>query len=193
MAFRDALPDYLKGYVTFAYKTGWKTEEIESLDWNHVDLKKGVAWIDPGKTKNDKGKTVYLDDELRDVLSRQWQKRKKAGILIQYVFPNSFGTNRIKYFYGHIRKACKQLGLNKILHDFRRTAIRNMVKSGTPERVAMQVSGHKTRGVFERYNIVSNADLRLAAQGQEDYLNGQTTTISSTGRKIRKLSDRKRW
>ena len=200
LALRGALPTYLHGFVTFAYKVGWRDKEIAGLTWNQVDLAQGIVRLEVGESKNNEGRTVYLDDELKDMLQRQWKNRKKSGKLCSFVFPNEEATGPVKDFRGAWNKACRDAGLGygykkdkgyvmkwqatypagPTLHDFRRTAVRNMVHAGIPERVAMMISGHKTRSVFDRYNIVSESDLRLAAQKQAAYLEKQTGTISGT-------------
>ena len=137
--------------------------------------------LEVGETKNDEGRTVYLDDELKEIMDLQWELRKKTATILPYIFFNNDNTDRIKRFDKAWKRACKDAKIGiRLFHDFRRTAVRNMVRSGVPERVAMMISGHKTRSVFDRYNIVSDEDLKLAAQKQAEYLASQMGTKSGT-------------
>jgi integrase len=155
-----------------------------------VDLDNGIVRLDAGETKNDEGRTVYLDKELQKVFQRQEDARKERTKIIPYVFTNEAGTGPVKDFRGVWATACETAEIGKrLFHDFRRTAVRNMVRAGIPERVAMMVSGHKTRSVFDRYNIVSDTDLRLASQKTETYLRAQKGTVSGTVTNIEKKRD----
>jgi integrase len=157
--------------VTFGYKTGRRKSEITDLQWSQVDLENGIFCHNPGETKNDMARTVYLDSELKELFEALWKARKKSGQISPFVFPNETGKDNIRDFRGSWDKACTETKLGKrIFHDFRRTAVRNMVRAGIPERVATMISGHPTRSIFERYNIVSDEDLKAAVGRQELYL-----------------------
>jgi integrase len=179
-ALLAALPPYLRPPITFGYWTGWRVQsEILTLTWQQVDLDSGTVRLQPGTTKNGDGRFIYLPTELRALLDSQWAEHLSLYPRCPHVFHRDGRV--IKDFGGAWDRACREAVLSgKIPHDFRRTAVRNMVKSGIPERVAMQMSGHKTRDVFDRYHIVSDGDLREAAVRLSRGLARETVTISGT-------------
>ncbi len=158
------LPDELRPPLTLAYLTGWRIKsEILFLTWARVDLDAGTVRLYRGTTKNKDGRVVYLFPELVALLAAQWQQHLTSYSECPFVFHRN--GQRIKDFRDAWKRACREAGLsNRIPHDFRRSAVRNMVRAGIPERVAMQISGHRTRDVFERYNIVSEGDMKEAAE-----------------------------
>jgi integrase len=170
VAFRKALPEYFQPVITFAYYTGWRKQEILKLRWNQVDLNARTVRLEAGTTKNGKGRLVKLNGELLETIEAQWGRRKVAEIpgesptlICPFVFHRD--GKPIRDFRKAWDKARTETGLTtKMLHDFRRTAVRDMVRDGTPETVAMSISGHQTRSVFDRYNITSEDDLEEAAR-----------------------------
>jgi integrase len=176
------LPEPIRPPATFAYITGWRIDsEIPSLEWRQVDFGAGEVRLDPGKTKNGQGRTFPMTRDLRELLDQQRVITENLQRKLKVVCPRVFVFHRvgqpIKSFRVAFRTACRETGCpGRIPHDFRRTAVRNLVRAGIPERVAMQMTGHQTRSVFERYNIVSAGDLREAAKR----LDAVTGTISGT-------------
>jgi integrase len=153
--------------------------EVLKLKWSQVDLDAGVVRLEAHTTKNDDAQPIYLPQVLLDVLEQQWQEHLAQYPGCHYVFHRR--GNQIISYAKDWQKAVTEAGLKgKIPHDFRRTAVRNLVRAGVPERVAMTITGHKTRSVFERYNIVSEGDLKEAVRKMENAMSPQTTTLSTT-------------
>jgi integrase len=165
---REHLPEPLRPVITFAFLTGWRIRsEVLRLKWKDVDFRHGAVTLPPGSTKNRKGRVFPFTQELRAVLELQRECtrkiERKAGVVIPFVFHRN--GSPIRDFYHAWRTACRKAGVPlRVPHDFRRTAVRNLVRAGIPERVAMQMTGHLTRSIFDRYHIVSEGDLQDAAR-----------------------------
>jgi integrase len=155
--------------VTFAYYTGWRRAEIFGLQGQQVNLEAAEVRLDPGTTKNGKGRVIYLDAELLDVMKEQrafvLNLQCEREEIIPYVFVNPDTRKPLRDFRTSWKKACSAVCLSgRLFHDFRRSAVRSMVRAGVAEVVAMGVGGHETRSIFDRYTIVSEEDLREAAR-----------------------------
>lgn len=165
-AVRAHLPAALRSVVTFAYLTGWRvTSEILPLEWRQVDWTGRVVRLDPGTTKNREGRSFPFTVELEQVLKDQlveFERLKKDGRIIARVFHRD--GEAIKDFRGAFASACRAAGCpGRILHDFRRTAVRNLERDGVSRSAAMAMVGHKTEAIYRRYAIVDAGALRDAA------------------------------
>jgi integrase len=117
-----------------------------------------------------------LTQELQALMQGQWNEHQTRYAQCPLVFHDH--GRKIANYYKRWHQACQEAGfVGKIPHDFRRTAVRNRVRAGIPERVAMQISGHKTCNIFDRYHIVSDGDLREAAKRMASAFAAQTTTL----------------
>ncbi len=183
----EVLPKYLVPVFKFAYKSGWRRSEILNLKWDMVNLEDGLISIPPGMTKNNKGRMFYLDDELKQMFNstRVYQRWTLQIEEAEWVFVGPNG--RIKDFRYAWKKACKNAGVKYHFHDLRRTAARNLIRAGVSQRVAQEITGHLTASVFDRYNIVSDTDLKDAVLKQQNYLNQQKEKVEQREEDAKKL------
>jgi integrase len=163
---RDALPDDLRDPVEFLYRSGWRVGEMRSLEWRDVDLSGAVIRLRSENSKSKKGRVLPLRRELKEIIARAVARRTPECAHVFHRDGSPVGLFRKSW-----ATACKKAGLGTILvHDLRRTAVRNLVRAGVPEKIAMGVTGHKTRSVFDRYDIVTETDLADAIDRVSDHL-----------------------
>lgn len=195
-AVKANLPEALRPVIEFACITGWRVaSEALPLQWRNVDFAAGEIRIDAHCSKNGEPRVFPMTDDLRRLFETQQAahvKLKRIGKIVPWVFFRMVAEKRggekhpkrILSLTKAWNSACEAAGCpGRIPHDLRRTAIRAMVRRGVPERVAMKLSGHKTRSIFERYNVVSPGDLRAAAQqlsGLTGTKKGQSTFDHAT-------------
>ena len=192
-ALKEALPAYLKGFLTFGYMTGWRKEEVAGLTWDRVDLKERTVSLKASQTKNKEARHMYMEDELLSIMFDQWTLKDNG---CPFVFHRE--GQRIKDFRGAWNDASREAGIGygykaskkytaeweekgltegPIYHDLRRTAVKQMDQAGVSRKVAMMRTGHKTESVYNRYNIGTDADLKDAAQQLEKYRNGSKNNV----------------
>ena len=179
-AVRAKLPAHLQPLATFCYWTGWRRGEVTALETRQVDLKAGVVRLEPGTTKNDAGRQFHFGSlkELRDVLADQIASAERLSRehdrIVSTVFHQPDGTP-IKSLRKAWAKACKDAGYpGRLLHDFRRTAVRNLERAGVARSVAMAMVGHKTESIYRRYAIVDEAMHREAGEKLNAFATGKS-------------------
>lgn len=167
----NALPPHLRPLIMFLYWCGVRLGEALQVEWPQVDLEARTIRLEDDQTKTSEARVVPLPSVLVMLLA---ESKPKLGRV--------FSDTNLRTEWA---RACSVVGLGKteqvkpedgypwtrynglIVHDLRRSAIRNLVNAGVPERVAMRISGHKTRAVFDRYHIVSTDDVTAAMRRVE--------------------------
>ena len=198
LALRGALPDYAQVAATLAYYSGMRMGEVCSLQWRQINWTEGKLFLQAEDTKTKTPRVLYLTGNLYRVLMAWKTRCENKWPTCQWICHR--GGIRLQCLKRSWRKACEAVGLGRMVmnekkkrlvwdgripHDFRRTAVRNMVRAGVPEKVAMAISGHKTRSVFDRYNIVNERDLEQAARSLTAYFENQTVTLAVTLAELR--------
>jgi integrase len=162
----SSLRPVLADVARFAYFSAWRRGEVVSLRWSQVDRKAREVRL--GTSKNGKPRTLPLEGVLWTIIERRSAARR---LDCPFVFHED--GQRIGDFRKAWAAACKAAGVPELLfHDLRRSGVRNLIRAGVPQSVAMSISGHNTISTFIRYDIAGDEDkreaLRAVAAGQPE-------------------------
>ena len=164
--------DGLRDFIAWGFRTGMRKGEIARLTWDMLD-RSGQPWVlrIPGAiTKNRRGRTLGLEGEVRAIIERRLRVsplRQPADLP-----PRAQGEAREAHhgLLGRLEECPQAAGLpsGRLFHDLRRSAVRTLIRAGVDETTAMKVSGHKTRSMLLRYNIVTERETAdaLAPRGR---------------------------
>ena len=187
------LPAPLRPVVLTGCLTGWRKSEILTRRRHHLDLRKqgtGLGWLrlDPGETKNGRGRNFPLTPELRAILEAQEARTRELELQSGRIIPWLFHRDGepILDFDRAWRRACREAGLaGRLFHDLRRTAARDMERRGVARSVAKALIGHLTDSIYARYAILDDAllleQVRRLGGGREGLRDTIPTPISAEG------------
>jgi integrase len=189
-----ALPKHLHTLMIFLYTVAVRLGEAQALQWSQVDLHHRTMQL--WDTKTGEPRTVPLVPELIKKLSAVQTEQRHGAVFYQGQFRKTWAAACIKCGLGswEIAEGGKKRYRGLIVHDFRRSAIRNMTLAGVPQNVIMSISGHKTISVFLRYNIVAPKQLHTAMEAVElmkrnDTDDAITMQVGASTDEVKKLSD----
>jgi integrase len=137
--------------IQFLFDTGVRIGEATQIEWKQIDLATRVVSLKSTQTKNKTSRRVPLSPAMVTYLNAV-PSADRHGLV--------FDADGLRIEWERATKAAGFEGL--LVHDLRRSAVREMVRSGVPEKNVMQISGHKTRAVFDRYDIGSEDDIQEA-------------------------------
>lgn len=166
LVFRDELPDHQRLILVIGYHLGMRRGEILNLRWDQVAWKENLIRLEKRQTKGKQARVAPLYGELRGWLEMAHAARDGDCVFI--VSWRGAGISEVKTAWNKARQRAKVPLL--LVHDLRRTAVRNMIRAGIPEKQAMRISGHKSRSIFDRYDITDERDIQIAGQKLARYL-----------------------
>lgn len=157
--------------LVIGYHTGSRKEEVLSIRLDQVDLRdKKIRLYDT--KKHAEGRWLPIYGEMVEAIAKQVEVTARDYPQCPWLCHRR--GERIVEMRPAWPDACDAVGLSGLLfHDLRRSAVRHMVRAGIPEKVAMKISGHKTRAIFDRYNIVDNRDIEDAGKKLAEFLKAQ--------------------
>lgn len=178
---------HLKPIIAAGYYTGMRRGEILNLTWDKVDFANRMIRLEAGDTKDDEARNIPICDELFKILVSMPNRIQGTGNdnhVFQYKGGKIKGDIRAS-----LKKACEKADVTYgrfvkggfIFHDLRHTFVTNMRKAGVPESVIMEISGHSTREMFDRYNNVDEDDTRKGINQLEVFFANVTQTVTQSG------------
>jgi integrase len=183
-AILGRLPEKYRAVIRFLHATGWREGEALNLTWQHVDLGAGELRLETSKT-GDPRRLHFARDSVLDVLLAGLAERRRT--LSPYLFPGRGGRRMDRTALQKAwRRACDQAGCpGKLIHDLRRTMVRDLRRAGVPLAVAMGTVGHRSLAVHQGYSVVAAEDLEYGLGRVEALRAGeplQTRLVTMGGR-----------
>ena len=179
VAMMEHLPRHIKPIFAMGYHTGMRRKEILTLTWNQVNLIKRIITLEADQTKDKEKRYIPINDDLLDILNDI-----PRGIHDDHLF--LYRGAPIRDIRRGLQDACKKAGIpygRKVpggftFHDLRHTFNTNMRKAGVPESVIMEITGHASRTMFDRYNTVDQEDMKVAVEKMQSFLSDVTQNVT---------------